>query len=426
MDYPFDPSTLNPPGVVPMPEPLFREQKEDIRAAQLEIINADPYTHMGALTTQYMLDSYVFEPGIGSIHFNAPTAKLIAQDLAGKTKEVVGAWPLVSPIPGTHDDYWFIGELWPDPATDEEPVNHATMEFYHRFFELLKANNFAFVNSVAYEILNFFMPPEWKQLNFKGNPALSGWYPPSSFIQPTSFDALNYVSQVQIQVLKAAIAAGIDPRFQIGEPWWWDGSYSTGEEKNAPCLYDARSMAQFTAETGLEVPTPWIKSIFDPVAENQWPYVDWLRTKLGESTNYIRDRVKAAIPEAKATLLFFSPQVMSPLSELTYRLNFPIDEWVYPNYDFVQIEDYDWIIDGRLDLVPKTFEAATKLLKYPIQSVHYFVGFVLLSENDYIWDNCDTAIGMALDAGIQHMYLWSYTQVMRDNVIFSQPRDCGC
>lgn len=426
MDYPFDPSTLVPPGVVPMPEPLYRAERESLREAQLQIIAAQPNTYMGALTNQYSVDGYVFEPGIGSINFNAQTASKIGVDLGKSVKAAFGAWPLVSPLKGGQDDYWFIGQLSPDPVTDMTPVNHATMEFYYRFFDLLKQYGYEFVNSVAYEILDFFCPPDWKQLNLNGNPAQSGWYPPSSFIQPTCDDALNYVSRVQIQLLNAAIAAGIAPRFQIGEPWWWDGSYSVGAEKNAPCLYDARTMAMYKAETGNDIPLPRIKSIFDPVAENQWPYVDWLCAKLGDSTNYIRDMVKAAVPNAKATLLFFSPQVMSPASELTFRLNFPMPQWKYPNYEFVQIEDYDWLIDGRLDLVPKTFEAATELLEYPITEVHYFIGFVLKAEDKQIWANCDAAIGLALEAGIENMYLWSYTQVMRDSVIFQTPKPCGC
>lgn len=426
MDYPFDPALLDPPGVVIMPEPLDSVERAQIRQMQAEIIAAQPNTFAGASTVQYTPVDYRFEAGIGQIHFSADTAVSIGADLAASVQAQFGAYPITSPLSTSHDDYWFIGELWPDPEGDGVPVNKATMDFYERFFALLKARDFKFVNSVAYEILNFFMPESWKQRNFLGNPALSGWYPPSSFIQPTSFDALNYISRVQVQVLDAAVAAGLDPYFQIGEPWWWDGSYSTGAEKNAPCMYDQRTMDLYKAETGNDVPTPRIVSIFDPVAENQWPYVDWLCVKLGESTNYIRDKVKETYPDADATLLFFSPQVMSPASELTYRLNFPIQEWVYPNYEFVQIEDYDWIIDGRLDLVPKTFDAALNLLGYPLETIHYFIGFVLLAENKYIWNNCDKAIGLALEAEIPQQYLWSYTQVMRDSVIFRRPKICGC
>ena len=326
--------------------------------------------------------------------------------------------PLVPPITGEHTDYWLLGELYPDPTQDLTPVNDATMQFFHRFFQLLKQYKFEYVNSVAYEILDFFHPPEWKQLNWLGNPGLSGWYPPSAFIQPTNKDALTYMGRVQVQLLKAAVEEGIAPRFQIGEPWWWDGSYSTGAGKYSPCFYDPKTVAMYKSETGNELPMPYIKSIFDPVGDNQWPFVDWLCKKLGESTNFIRDYVKKEIAGAQATLLFFTPQIMSPSSELTRRLNFPIDQWVYPNYEFVQIEDYDWIIDGRLDLVPQTFRAATEILGYPIQVVHYFIGFVLLHENAYIWKSCDAAIGLARAAGIPHLYLWAYSQVMRDNVIF--------
>lgn len=426
MIYPFDPLLLDPPGTIPMPEPLDAAERKAIRDMQAEIIDAQPNTYLGARTIQYGPADYRFESGIGQIHFSAATAVKIGRELAQTIKTQFGAYPLVSPLSTSHDDYWFIGELWPDSTENGKPVNSATIDFYERFLTLLHQYEYKFVNSVAYEILNFFMPEDWKQRNFAGNPALSGWYPPSSFIQPTSFDALDYISRVQVQILQTAVAVGHEPYFQIGEPWWWDGSYSTGIEKNAPCMYDSRTMALYTAETGNPVPQPFIKSIFDPVAPNQWGYVDWLCVKLGESTNYIRDKVKASFPDSQATLLFFSPQVMSPASELTYRLNFPMNEWKYPSYDFVQIEDYDWIIDGRLDLVPKTFDAATNLLNYPLSTVHYFIGFVLLPEDKGIWANCDKAIGLAQEAEIPQQYLWSYTQVTRDAVIFKRSKACGC
>lgn len=118
---------------------------------------------------------------------------------------------------------------------------------------------------------------------------------------------------------------------------------------------------------------------------------------------------------------------MSPASKLTYRLNFPITEWTYPNYEFVQIEDYDWVIDGKLDLVPLTFKAATEILKYPLEVVHYFLGFVLLPEDaKRIWGNVDKALALANEAEIPHTYLWSYTQVIRDGVVFTQRNACGC
>lgn len=414
-------------AVVPMPEAALEEQQIMIRNMQAELIAEMPGLILGAKTTQYGPDAYGFEPVVGQIHYSAATSQLICHDLAQSYLNLIGPYPLVSPISTNQNDYNFVGRLGVDPDNEINPVNWPTMEYYRRFLKLLQERNFKFVNSVAYEILDFFMPEEWKQRNWLGLPAQSGWYPPSSFIQPANFAPLNYISRVQVQILKEVQALGMTPYFQIGEPWWWDGSYNNGEGKNAPCMYDSRTMALYKSETGNDVPMPMIKSIFDPVNDNQWPYVDWLCTKLGESTNYIRDKVKETFPNAQATLLFFSPQVMSPASDLTFRLNFPMTEWVYPNYEFVQIEDYDWIIDGRLDLVPQTFKAATELLKYPLEVVHYFIGFTLLPEDaKRIWGNTDIAWGLAQDAGIKIIYPWSYTQVMRDGVYYAKPKLCGC
>lgn len=413
--------------IVDFPAPTAADGWNLVRDLQAEIVASEPNTHLAAYTKQYGPEDYIFEPGIGQIHFLPATYRLVADELAQTIKDVFATFPNVSPLKPDADAYWFIGDLYPDPVGLTTPVNHATVKFFERFFELLKSFEYSYVNSVAYEILDFFCPPSWKQMNWMGQPAQSGWVPPSSFIQPTNQEPLDYLSQVQIQFLEIAVAKGLDPKFQIGEPWWWDGSYNNGAGKNAPCLYDSHTMALYTAETGQSVPLPMIKSIFDPVEPHQWPYVDWLCTKLGVSTNHIRDKVKAAFPASEATLLFFTPQIMSPASELTYRLNFPITEWTYPNYEFVQIEDYDWIIDGRLDLVPQTFTAATEILKYPLGVVHYFLGFVLLpSDAKRIWGNVDKALGLAMDAKIPHTYLWSYTQVIRDGVVFSNQNACGC
>ncbi|QDH84733.1 tail assembly protein [Achromobacter phage vB_AxyP_19-32_Axy24] len=414
-------------AVVAMPEAALEEQQVLIRQMQAELVAEMPGLILGAHTVQYGPNDYAFEPGIGQIHYLPTTSQRICKDLAQSYLALIGNYPLVSPIKPTRDSYEFVGRLGIDPVNEPEPVNWPTMEYYRRFLRLLHERNFKFVNSVAYEILDFFMPEEWKQRNWLGLPAQSGWYPPSSFIQPANEAPLDYIAKVQVQILKAGQEIGMVPYFQIGEPWWWDGSYNNGEGKNAPCLYDQRTMDLYKQETGNDVPMPMIKSIFDPVADNQWPYIDWLRTKLGDSTNYVRDKVKATFPDAQATLLFFSPQVMSPASDLTFRLNFPMDEWVYPNYEFVQIEDYDWIIDGRLDLVPQTFTAATELLKYPLEVVHYFIGFTLLPEDaKRIWGNTDKAWALAQEAGIKIIYPWSYTQVMRDGVYFARPKVCGC
>lgn len=426
-NYPFDPLTQNPPGSAPIPEPADYGAAMELRAAQYAIAAEQANTYIGATTSQYPLDSY--EPLVVNYEITGAAQvlrveamRLVAADLAESVQAVIGVLPPASALkPNQPDAYWFIGELHPDPANTPTPVNHATIAFMRQFFELLHERGYTFVNSVAYEVLDFFMPEHWKQRNHIGNPALSGWYPPSCFVRPTSDEAISYLANVQTQVIQQAVEVGLPVKFQIGEPWWWDGSYSTGEDdKNAPCIYDPYTIAQYKAETGMDVPLPHITSIFNEVADNQWPYVYWLRDKLGYSTNAIRDKVKAQFADRQldATLLFFTPQIMSPASELTRVMNFPIEHWQIPNYDFVQIEDYDWIIAGRLDLVPLTFDAAFNVLGYPRSVTHYFTGFILNAWDYHIWPWIDKAIRMAKEAEMPYIYVWSYTQVMRDSILY--------
>lgn len=419
--YPFDPAAATVQGRTDLPEPVAYQQKIAIRVMQNQLIAENSsWVHMGAYTAQYGIPAYRDEGDFGAITFSQDTAKLIGRDLAAGMLNVYNEWPIKFELTKGPDDYYFIGQLYPfEPDELDPPVNKATMDWYRRFFSLLAENDFYFINSVAYEILDFFMPEAWKQRTWKGAPAQSGWYPPSSFIQPTNQLAINYVSQVQIQIITEMVNAGITPRFQIGEPWWWDGSYNLGDSHNSPCIYDAATLELYHTETGLYAHEPWIQDIFQEIDPAHWPYVDWLCDKLGQSTNQIRDNVKAVFPDALATLLFFTPQIMSPSSELTKRLNFPIDWWKTPNYDFVQIEDYDWIINGDLDLVPLTFDAAAERLGYPRTVVHYFTGFILKAQDYHIWPWIDKAIRMAREANMPYIYVWSYTQAIRDSVLYN-------
>ncbi len=215
--------------------------------------------------------------------------------------------------------------------------------------------------------------------------------------------------------LKLLDEAGINKlMFQIGEPWWWDGSYSNG----APCIYDELTKSTYKAETGNDVPEPYYTDYRQPITPEQLPYLQWLGDKLGQSTNYIRDRVKEAYPTSEATLLFFTPQIMNPTSEFLRIINFPINYWIYPNYDFVQIEDYDWIINGELDLLPLTLEAATVKLGYPLSVVHYFIGFVNSAYQTWVWASCNIAARNAIEWQIPYIYVWAYPQVIRDGILY--------
>ncbi|QGH45003.1 capsid and scaffold protein [Bacteriophage Phobos] len=438
MIYPFDPEALPVAGMTDLPVPDDWEATMAYRAMQ-NAAAAEPHNKLGVDTSVLRPANYDIEPGALVREINAATYNAMGKWMAQAARTLWDKYPHELNLePNNPNRYSMAGETW--SADPDMPVNFPTMEWFYDFFRELfalkdpdgKRRPFVYINSVAYEILNFFMKEDWKQRNLRGEPALSGWVPPSCFIRPTSPDALDYMARVQIQVLRVAMQVwneleaelGTDyakpqwvahpVRFQIGEPWWWDGSYTNG----APCIYDAATIAQYHAETGLKPFEPWIDDVYQPARDEDLPYLYWLRDKLGESTNAIRDAVKAVFPSMQATLLFFTPQIMSVSSGITNIMNMPTDHWRNPNYDFVQIEDYDWIIDGRLDKVPLTFDAAEVKLGYPRSVVHYFVGFVNLAQDTQIWTWIDKATRMAQDIGMPFIYVWSYTQVMREDVLY--------
>lgn len=400
--------------MVEMSEPLYWKQRKAIRDAQAQVAASDPNVVVGALTSQYTMDQYTYVEGTGWRMLQRPYYVEIGTALANTLFANRPTWEhRITLQPNNPGRYSLAAETWSEDP--EKPVNDATMQWFRALFVEMKRFDYSYINSVAYEILNFFMHEDWKQRDYSGAPALSGWKPPSSFIQPTNQEALDFMAAVQIQIIQACVDAEVPVKFQIGEPWWWDGTYTNG----APCIYDPATVAMYEAETGNPVPTPWIQNVYEELAPDQIPYMEWLRDKLGASTNNIRDQVKAVFPDVEATLLFFTPQIFSFASELTRLVNFPIEYWKSPQYDFVQIEDYDWIIDGRLDLVPKTFEAATDILGYPRSVVHYFTGFIQLPQDYHIWPWIDKAIEMAKEVNMPYIYIWSYTQVMRDSVLYN-------
>ena len=296
-----------------------------------------------------------------------------------------------------------------------EPLNYPTEQWCKSLFKHLVSYGYTFVWSTSFEILASYMPEEWAQRDYSGAMALSGWSPPSSFVIPAHTSPLDYLARVIKHGLRLMKEAGmVQLLFQIGEPWWWDGSYTNG----APCIYDQYTRNLYKQETGNDVPTPFIENYSNPVTDEQRPYLEWIGHKLGQATNYIRDAVKTAYPESKATLLFFTPQIMNPASEMLPIINFPMSEWVYPNYDFVQIEDYDWISGGQLQYLPLTIEAATVKLKYPLEVVHYFVGFVNTARETWVWPNINIATKLAFQNKIPNVYIWAYPQVIRDGITY--------
>ena len=297
-------------------------------------------------------------------------------------------------------------------------LNAPTVAWLTDFLARLVTAGFTPVISVSFEILGMWMPDDWNQRDASGNLARTGWQPPSGLVRPTSADGLAYLRDVFLAVL-ALLPSGSAKHLQIGEPWWWDGSFGSG----APHIYDFGTLTKYNAETGLFAPSERLTQVTGAVPAAQLPYLEWLRDQLGRATDYLRDEVLSSHPDATSYLLVFTPQILRDDAPMLRILNFPQTHWSAPAFDILQIEDYDRIIAGDFAFTEKTWLLATAILQYPAERVEYFAGFNLLPETTWVWANTDRAIWSAFTREPSppgEVYVWSRSQVMRDGWLFDR------
>ncbi|MBS3962571.1 MAG: DUF2163 domain-containing protein [Sandarakinorhabdus sp.] len=326
-----------------------------------------------------------------------------------------GPYVLYMGISKFHSLSWNAGEARyvVDPAKPK--LSAPAEQWIDDFFARLHAKGFTIIPSVSFEILNAFMPTAWKQRDYAGNEARTGWNPPSSLAAPTSAAALTYFRDVFLACL-ARLPGGAAKHFQIGEPWWWDGSFGS----RAPHIYDSATQALYVAETGQAVPTPLLTTVDAQPAAQHAPYLAWLRDKLGAATSYLTAQVKATHPTATSYLLIFTPQLLSTVAPMLYTLNFPQAAWASPAFDVLQIEDYDWVAEGAFEKLPLTWMLAQSTLGYPLNKIEYFGGFALLPSDAYVWEHTDQALQQAAARGPKQLYVWSREQVWRDGWVYGR------
>ncbi len=295
-------------------------------------------------------------------------------------------------------------------------LNVATAAWHTDFFTRVKALGYDIIISLSYELFNENVWEAWKQRDVNNNPALTGWEPPSTLLSPVAAAPMAYLQNVAVAFCNLASAATLAVHFQIGEPWWW-----VRFDTWIPCFYDAATTALYLAETGL--PAPPIADMRGSKTAAQIAFLNWLGTKLGASTINLRNAVKAAHPTAKTYLLFYAPQVQGGFTPELYRANRPA-AWNKPAFDVLQLEDYDFVTEGRVDDSAVAAETVTVTLGYPVNEQHYFSGFVLLKEDaPEFWQRIIDAAEVALRRNVPQVFFWALPQIMRDGFTVFQPLD---
>jgi uncharacterized protein (TIGR02217 family) len=280
------------------------------------------------------------------------------------------------------------------------------------FAERARAVGYDLIFSLSYELFDANCWNDWKQRAQNGDPALTGWSPPSTLLSPAHAGAMAYLQAVGRAFATIQKLAGLPVKFQVGEPWWWI------MPDHRICLYDAAATAAFGA---LSVA---IADIRGPKTAAQNAMLDRAGELLAASTAALAAAVEdeAGTTPYTSHLLVYLPTVLDPLAPEAKRANVPLD-WASPAFDVLQLEDYDWVTSGNHGATNRAMPLIEARLGYPISEQHYFAGFVLRPEDKAQWRDITIAADAARRRGTAQTYVWALPQVARDGFTYFRISD---
>ncbi len=286
---------------------------------------------------------------------------------------------------------------------------------------------------VSISMENLHIPEKWQQLFYdkeSGNykPGRTGWEPPTFFFSPTNSDVRTYYQRICVECLDIAISylGAENVSLQLGEPWWWWQEFMPGDVNAAypnrpPCFYDQSTVALHLSELGREIPV-FNTSEFELTKKNR-ETANWLSEKLGGFSEFVRGIANSK--SVKYTILFFPPSVLdkSRVPAGVMIANFPDYYWKKPRLNFIQIEDYDWLMTENKSHL-SVFKFALKRLGYQFQNANYFAGFAWAQyEKTVLLDPYTDEITVSMTAGgvpISSANEAAYFNVVSDSGIYNE------
>jgi len=312
----------------------------------------------------------------------------------------------------TAGDGLYVSLSPPQPGEQFAAINQPTAVWHRDLILRAEAMGFTVILSLSYELFDAHCWSDWKQRAENGDPALTGWAPPSTLLSPANANAMGYLQAVARAFTAIARDAGAAIRFQVGEPWWW-----IMPDKRI-CLYDAAATAVFGANA-VSIP-----SIDGPKSPEQEAMLDQAGAILAQSTAALLEAVRTeagAVP-VESLLLAYLPTILDEGAPEAKRANLPVG-WAAPAFDILQLEDYDWVIAGNRSATASGMALATQRLGYPVEQQHYFAGFVLAAADRFVWGQMVQAIADARARGTPEILVWALPQVARDGFTYFQEEE---
>ena len=285
-------------------------------------------------------------------------------------------------------------------------LSRPTVYWHRAFFVLCRNSAISPIVSLSYELFAEHCPQDWQQRAYNGDPARTGWVPPSALLSPANLEAMEWLHQVAALFVSDMKRSKVPVRFQIGEPWWW-----VMPDDGRPCLYDDAAQALLSA-------APEIPTMRGPMDQAQTNLLDEAGALLSASTAALAQAVRDAAGEpAEILLLAFTPTILAEDMPELERANLPLG-WAYPAFDRLQLEDYDWLTAGADALRRAAYTHVDQRLGYPLDRQDYLSGFVLLPEDaERMWPLIDAGLDEAAQRGVTRRFIWALPQISRDGYV---------
>ena len=294
------------------------------------------------------------------------------------------------------------GQFLVDPAL--AAMNVAALAWHRTFCANAQAMGYSVILSQSFELLAEHCPAEWQQRAANGDPARTGYEPPSALLSPANQAAVGWLEQLARQLVDLQKDAALPVRVQIGEPWWWVmPDYRI-------CLYDAAAKATLGGSPVV------IETMAASLSAGQLALLDQAGALLAAATSAIvaAMREQAGSAGSEALLLAFLPIVLDPATPEARRANLP-PAWAAPAFDVLQIEEYDWVTAGADALRAAGRTTVDQRLGYAPSQRHYLAGYVAdAGQAELDWLRIDEAASDAVASSTAEVFIWALPQVSRD------------
>ncbi|GAA4026905.1 hypothetical protein GCM10022281_01910 [Sphingomonas rosea] len=282
------------------------------------------------------------------------------------------------------------------------PICEPARRWHESFAAIAKQRGYEIIWSLSFELLDQWCPESWKQRDVDGLPALTAYQPPSTLVSPAVPDSITYLGSVASAFVGIGVEAGLTPMVQVGEPWWWV------KPSGKICIYDPAASGHWSAHEP-------IGDVAGALTAAQKLVLDEAGEVLAFATRRIVEAVRAIHADAKSHLLAYLPGVWRSDAKEISRANLPL-AWAKPAFDILQLEDYEWVTQGRVIGRQKARAQVFARLGYGTDEAHYLAGFASSAMPSADWSAIVSAVDEARDARLAQVFVWALPQVFRDNI----------